>query len=181
MGTSAAHSDSGSKPEAGYEIQKARAAAYRLLAARAYTRAEIEKKLRARRFGKKTISETVLALEEMRLLDDRAFALQWVQMRLQGRPMGRIRLARELRNRGVPDELVQEALEEALAEVDPDDQALGLLRERANRYRGVDRQKALSRMFQFLGRRGFSVPVARGAAETVWAELAEGQEEADWT
>lgn len=162
------------------EVQKAKNAAFRLLSGRAYTRAEIDKKLRGRHFSRSAINRTMAALEGLGLVDDHAFSRQWVQARLQGRPMGRIRLARELRRRGVPEAVVEETLDEALADVEPAALALDLLRSRAARYRGLDRQRALARMFQFLGRRGFQATVAREAAEAAWAELGEGQEETDW-
>ena len=158
------------------ELEKAKNAAFRLLSGRAYTRAEVEKKLRGRRFSHRAVTETLGTLEQLGLIDDRAFARQWVESRMHGRPMGRIRLARELKQQGVPEALVEEALDESLAEVDIEAVALDLLRSRARRYQGIERQKALSRMFQFLGRRGFSAPVCREAAERAWSELCEDQE-----
>ena len=166
--------------DADEEIQKAKSAAFRLLSGRAYTRAEIDKKLKGRQFSRQAITRTMATLEELGLVDDRAFARQWVQARLQGRPMGRFRMTRELKRRGVPEALVEEALDEALAEVEPIELALELLRGRAARYRGLERQKALARMYQFVGRRGFATQVAREAARLIWAELGEGQEEANW-
>ena len=164
-------------PDPDDEIQKAKNAAFRLLSGRDYTRAEIRKKLRGRQFSGAAIEATMVTLEGLNLVDDRAFARKWVESRLKGRPMGRFRLALELKRRGIPEDLVDETLDQALAEVDPIALALPLLQGRAARYRGLERQKALARMYQFLGRRGFEAQVAREAARLAWEAL--GQEETD--
>ena len=112
-------------------------------------------------------------LERLGLIDDRAFARRFVEERMRLRPMGRQMLARELKVRGIAEETVQQVLDEALEGVDPGGVALDLLRSRQERYRGLERQKALSRMYGFLGRRGFEARIAREAAEQIWAELEE--------
>ena len=58
------------------------------------------------------------------------------------------------------------------AGVDPEAVALDLLRSRRRRYDGVERRKALSRMYGFLGRRGLGA-VAHAAAERAWLEFSE--------
>ena len=87
-------------------------------------------------------------------------------------------LSRELRKRGIGEAVAEAALDEVFAEIDPEAVVLDLLRSRRDRYRGLDRQKALSRMYGFLGRRGFEASVAREAAERAWAEF--GEEDEAW-
>ncbi len=78
---------------------------------------------------------------------------------------------RDLVRRGVPAEIINRVLDDVLADIDIEDVALDLLMSRANRYRGLSREKALGRMFGFLGRRGFEVSVARDVAQKVWCKI----------
>ncbi len=171
------HPESARMFEVDEEVEKAKKVAFGLLGGRAYTRQEILGKLRGRQFRRRAIEQTVQTLERLGLIDDWAFARRFVQERMRLRPMGRQMLARELKVRGVAEETVQQVLDEALEGVDLGVVALDLLRSRQERYRGLERQKALSRMYGFLGRRGFEARIAREAAERTWAELEEAQEE----
>jgi regulatory protein len=105
------------------------------------------------------------------------FAQRFVDERMRLRPMGRSLLMRDLKRRGIPPDIIDEVLEEALAEVDAGTVAYELLRGRAARYRNVPREKALSRMFGFLGRRGFAAGIAREAAQRVWSEIGDASED----
>ena len=96
------------------EVEKAKNAAFRLLARRAYTCKEIRQKLKGRGISEWVVNETVLVLERLGLLDDRDFALRWVRDRMRFRPTGRRLLELELRRRGVGEDLLQEALQEAV-------------------------------------------------------------------
>ena len=159
------------------EVEKAKSVAYRLLSGKSYTRQEILRKLRGRRFSNRAIQETLAVLERVGLIDDVDFARRWVEERMRLRPMGRPMLARELKRRGVAEDIVARVLDETLAEVDPESVALELLRGRRERYRGLERRKSLSRMYGFLARRGFGAAVSHDAAERAWGELEDSEEQ----
>ena len=159
------------------EVEKAKKAAFRLLGRRAYTRLEIERKLRKRDFDGPVIDEVVAILQRLGLVDDEDFARRWVDERMRLRPAGRPVLVQGLRRRGVGKDVVDRVLDETLADVDLEAVALRLLRARERHYRRLDRDKALSRMYGFLARRGFNSAVARGAAERALAEFGEFQED----
>ncbi|MCZ6633492.1 MAG: regulatory protein RecX [bacterium] len=160
------------------EAEKAKQVAFRLLSGRAYTRKEILGKLQDREFSKQAMDQTVADLERLGLIDDRAFAEKFVESRLRNRPQGRFMMARDLKRRGIPAEVIDSVLEAAYAELDAAEMALKLMQSRKNRYRGLERQKALSRMFGFLGRRGFDASVTRQVIEQVWREMGEDVENA---
>jgi regulatory protein len=153
------------------DVERAKNAAFRLLAARSRSRAELTDRLRGKGFSGKAIRETLEALERLGMLDDRAFARQWATRRMETRPAGRRALERELREKGVSADLIQETLDETLAGRDPAAEALALLRNRAFRYQTLERERALGRMYGLLGRRGFGVEVARAAARRMWLEI----------
>ena len=70
-----------------------------------------------------------------------------------------------------PSEVIERVLDEALSDVDVENMALDLMMHRANRYRGLSRERALGRMYGFLGRRGFEASVAREVAQKVWTTI----------
>jgi regulatory protein len=161
-------------------VEQAKNLAFRLLAARPRSRGEVIRRLRGRRFTQQAIQGAVEALERLGLLDDRAFARQWVERRQAARPTGRQGMARELSDQGVAPDLIAEVLDEMLADRDPEEEALDLLRTRTGRYRGLEREKALGRMYGLLSRRGFDAEAARAAARRMWQEL-ETQNQEDST
>ncbi len=159
-------------------VEKAKNAAFRLLSARAYSHREVEERLRRRGFQESVVDQTMDVLRRLKLVDDRDFARRFVQERMRRRPAGRALLAHDLKKRGIDPETGENALDEAFHGVDVEAVALDLLRSRRRQYDGVDRRKALSRMYGFLGRRGFAA-VAQSAAERAWLEFRESGNHAD--
>lgn len=152
-------------------VEKAKAAALRLLSGRAYTRKEIRDKLVKREFDASAIETTMADLDRLGLVDDRHFAKRFVDERLRLKPCGRVLLKQNLRRRGVPVEIIDEALEEAFDVVDTKAMAYDVLSARARRYKGLEKDKALNRMYGFLGRRGFDGSTAREVSLRVWQEI----------
>ena len=93
-------------------VAAAREICLRLLTDRARTRKELAQAL-ARRGVPDEAAETVLErFDEVGLIDDAAFAGQWVRARHRGRGLSRRAIAQELRLKGVDDETAGEALAE---------------------------------------------------------------------
>lgn len=155
-------------------VERAKSAAFRLLASRPRSRSELLRRLREKHFPNRSIQGALEALDRLGLLDDRAFAREWVERRLSGRPAGRRSIERELSEKGIPPEITAQVLDEILAGREPAEDALGLLRSREKHYRGLDREKALSRMYGLLSRRGFDPDTARAAAMRMWTEILAG-------
>ena len=128
-------------------VGKALSRALALVARRAYTEAELRKKLKA--FPEPEVEEAIRRLKDWGYLDDRAFAERFVAARKDR--FGPHRLRQELRRRGVEEALVAELVtEEGEAEA-----AYALLARHRGRYRG---EKA--RAVRFLLSRGFSLEAA---------------------
>lgn len=133
--------------------RKARESALRLLGYRDRTRSEIRKRLVGNDFPEDIVDEVVDYLSRAGLLDDGKFSRDWVKSRTLSKPMGRTRLAWELRAKGVDEPKVEEALE-ALDENAEYQMALSLARKKAEKSDAGDpsfRDKTAS----FLRRRGF--------------------------
>src|SRR5579872_5741786 len=87
--------------------------AVRLLAAKRLTRAQLVKKLRDRGFAPEAIRESVAECERRGYLDDRTFAQLYVKSILERKPLGPMRLLRDLLRQGVDQSVAREVLNEA--------------------------------------------------------------------
>ncbi len=140
---------------------KALGRALALLARRAYTEAELRRKLAG--YPEAEVEEALGRLRGWGYLDDRAYAEAFVRSRRHR--FGPHRLRRELLRRGVDEGIVEAVLGEEEGEVD---RAVRLLARRWDRYR--DRRE---RAVRFLLGRGFSLEAALQA----YRRLQEGGDE----
>ncbi len=84
------------------------------------------------------VGAVLARLKERSYLDDARYAKQYARSRVASRRLGRFRVARDLRARGVPDRHIEAALDEAFAETDQS----ALLRQRIERKLRSLRSKA---------------------------------------
>ena len=134
------------------ERKRALARAYRLLSIRSRSDQELRRALGRAGFSESTVEQVCSQLRQQRLLDDREFAVDWTQSRMQSRPRGKRLIERELRTRGVADEDAAAAT----SDIDDDATALALARRRARLMQGLDRQTFVRRLSNYLYARGFS-------------------------
>lgn len=103
--------------------------ALRALGRRAHSVFELRGVLQRRTPDRAAVRRVIRRLRERNLLDDLRFALAFASYRARVKRFGRFRLARELRARGVADELIERALAQVFGEVDE----LATLRARLHR------------------------------------------------
>lgn len=132
------------------------ASAARLLLIRLRSRREIVNRLTRKGYPAGIVSATIIRLESDGLLDDVRFAKAWIAGRLAVRPSGAVRLRRELQQKGVPRDIIEETLRAGLSEADERAQAVALAQARLRRYRREPRDVAVRRLAGVLQRRGFS-------------------------
>jgi len=87
--------------------------ALRMLAAKRLTRAQLRKKLRDRGFADEAIRDAVEECERRQYLDDRTFAQLFVANAIERKPVGQMRLVRELIKQGVDGDLAREMAAQA--------------------------------------------------------------------
>lgn len=146
-------------------VKKARETALRLLSHRSRTKSELRRRLVGSGFPEDIVDELVERFSERGLLDDDRFSRDWVRSRTAGRPMGRARLAWELRSKGVD----QPVVEAALQELDEDAEyglALSCARKKAEKADPKD-PSFKSKLGSFLRRRGFGWEVIRKVLDQV--------------
>jgi regulatory protein len=136
------------------EVSKAINQAIRLLSYRPRSRREIQIRLERKDFPSEAIESALEHLVEQGYVDDQEFAQYWIENRAENRPRGKRLIASELRQKGVPKEVVDEAIKEA--DIDELDDALKIARKRSEQLSGLDHVVWQRRMTGFLQRRGFA-------------------------
>jgi len=111
--------------------------------------------------------EVVERLKAAGLVDDEAFAQFWVENREQFRPRGPRALRYELQRKGIG----QEAIDQALAGVDPSAGAYQAAARKAQQLRHLDQPEFCRKLVDYLARRGFDYDVAKEVASRYWSEL----------
>lgn len=143
--------------------------ALRALDRRAYARAELARYLARKGAPEQAIDQVLDRFTEVGLLDDAAFAAQWVEQRHQSRKLPRRALVAELGRKGLDSDVI----DAAVAPIDRAAEARAAAQLAASKARGLMTQPydvALRRLVGVLGRRGFSGEIAWQAAKRALAE-----------
>ncbi|MEV0292769.1 recombination regulator RecX [Nocardia sp. NPDC050710] len=154
----------------GGTVEQAKEACLRLLAVRARSRAELAQRLAAKGYTADITDRALDRLAEVGLIDDAAFAEQWVHSRHTFSGKGKQALAQELRRKGVAQVDAAPALE-AITFDDEAARATDLVRRKLRTLpRDLDRDKTIRRLVGMLARRGYSQSTAFAVVK---AELAD--------
>jgi regulatory protein len=154
--------------------------AVHFLGTRPRTRWEVERRLRRAGAADTVVDAVIGRLEELGHVDDAAFARWWGEQRDRHAPRGRRMIESELRQRGVPRDVIESyRAEHADPERAPEDEWLpGSEAERAaqalaKHLRGrplPEERQALQRIGMYLMRRGFDSETVRAALRQAEAE-----------
>jgi len=153
--------------QASDEVERARQHALGLLERRPRSQVEIQRYLNDKGYSPKAVEKVLARLTEVGLLDDRAFARYWLENRANFRPRGARALRYELRQKGVPAEVIDELL---AGDHDEEQAAFQAAMARARKWQVLD-TLALKKLESFLIRRGFSYQLARDTTRRVWQQL----------
>jgi regulatory protein len=129
------------------------------LTGQARSRSELAGKLAKKKVPADVAARVLDRFEEVGLVDDAAFARDWVQSRQAGRGLARRALAAELRRKGVDQDVISEAVEA----VEPEDEveaARLLVRRKLPSLRRFDDATVVRRLTGMLARKGYSSGVA---------------------
>jgi regulatory protein len=145
-------------------VEKLYDASVKALARRAHSTAEIRLLLEKKKAGKRQIEAVVKRLRENGYLDDARFARYFAASRLEGELQGKERVRRDLRSRGLQEEIAQEAVSQAYQGSDEADLLRRYLKRRVNLPRAFSKPSAVVSLFRRLLRAGF-------ASDTIVREL----------
>lgn len=164
-------SEPAAEPDAGPQAL-ARSICLRLLTDRARTRLELAQALRRKGVPDEAANAVLERYGEVGLIDDAAFAGQWVRSRHVGRGLGRRAIAVELRRKGVDDDVAGDAL--AGIDAGAEERRARQLVDR--KLRGMaagtreERTSAARRLAGMLARKGYEAGVAYRVVREAIAE-----------
>lgn len=143
-----------------------------LLKNRDYSVGQIERKMREKEYSPEDITDTVSRLKELKFLDDERFASHYVKNTLSIEPSGRYMLEKKLRQKLVPDDIVEKVLGE-VSEGDEKEGAASSLKKWIkvrnldyNSMESKEKYKLKQKMIAYLAGRGFSYDLIKEAIDS---------------
>lgn len=146
---------------------KAYNSAVRLLAQRPRSQAEIEQRLQSKKHSSLAITYAIERLLSEGYLNDPEFARFWIEDRSRFRPRSARALRYELRQKG----LANDVIDEALVELDEEALAWSAVENKLERWRLLDREEFKAKLIGHLARRGFGYQTAMTAYERACRNL----------
>jgi regulatory protein len=144
------------------------------LTGQARTRSELAGKLAKKNVPDDVAKRLLDRFEEVGLINDAAFAREWVASRQPGKGLAGRALAQELRRKGVDDEVAREALD-TIDPADEEHSARLLVRKKLRTLTRVDDTTATRRLVGMLARKGYGHSMAFSVVKD---ELASADREA---
>lgn len=137
------------------------------IAYRPRTAQETRRKLQQAGYEAFLIDNTIAALSDNGLLNDEYYAQQWVEERMRLKPRSKRVLIYELRQKGIPDDVIQSAVEE----VDDFRSAYEAAEGRLSRYEGLSKFEFRNKLGSFLAGKGYSYEVIAEVTQELWKEI----------
>ena len=137
----------------------------RMLALRPRTEKEIRDRLTEAEFSSELVEETIVRLLELQLLDDHAFALQWIEERALRKGLGPRALTAELGRKGIDRSVAEAAVAESGL-----DEVTHATEQASRNVRKVIRfplREQAAKLQQMLIRKGFSFEAAEAGVKAV--------------
>lgn len=141
------------QPQTPYEKTLARA--FRLLAAKARSVAELRERL-LEKAEAEVVEQALARLTELGYINDDSYARSFANSRLSYKPLGRVRLRQDLQRKQLSNQVVEQALDHAYTE-HSEEELIDRAIEKRLRLKGAPttREEA-KKLFDYLLRRGFS-------------------------
>ena len=157
-------------------LEVAYQSALRFISYRPRTESEIQKKLNEKNYSEPVIAQVVERLQRNGLINDFQFAQSWVENRSTFRPRSHRALAFELRQKGVPEDMIEQVI---AGTSDEETLAYQAAERKAQRFAELDRRDFRMKLAAFLGRRGFNYEVILPVVDRLWTENHQADNDAD--
>ncbi len=133
--------------------------AFDYLSYRIRTISEIKKRLRKAKLQDEVIEKVVLHLQELKLVDDEAFARQLVAEKIKNKPSGKRMLEKKLYEMGIPKQVSEPVINELLDEETEKALALKIYEKLIPKLQGLGKPEARQKIFAKLASRGFNFDI----------------------
>ncbi len=154
-------------------LESAYQQALQFLNYRQRSQAEVRKNLQSHQIPEEIIASVLERLQSNGLVNDQNFAQNWVENRIEFHPRGKRALAMELRQRGLEDEAINQAIEQ----VDEEQLAYQAAVKQLRKIDSNEWQEFRRKLSNFLLRRGFNFDVITPVVRQVWEERQAAQPE----
>ena len=155
------------------DLEAAKQKAYRLLSLRPHSARELEKKLLEKGFPKTIVKEALEKLHELKYLNDASFAGSRAHQLAAGKLWGNRKITACLREKGVDDRLIDDAIASARRELSEEEAIALWLKKKASK--GQPDRKEKQKIFQSLMGRGFPPGLILKILGTPAEEEADGE------
>lgn len=149
------------------ELNRAKDVAYRFLSYRPRSEREVIRRLKLKGFTEDIAVKVINTLGKYGYIDDAKFSFDWAKYRLQNKPIGKRRLIRELREKGIASDIIHNAVDKAYKNIDESEIARELVKKKIRSYKGLGDNIVQRRLFAFLLRRGFSTETSKRVTNEV--------------
>ncbi len=149
------------------EVQRAREAAFRLLAVRARSAGELRSRLRRKDFAGEIVEEVIADLQSKGYQSDEEFARQYAREKWEGSGWGPRRMHRALAEKGIAAALREQVVEETYGDADLVAAIIPMARKRWRSTQGLPEETRRRRLTGFLQRRGYDWGTIRQVMERV--------------
>ncbi len=136
-------------------VEKAYERALNFLSYRPRSEVEVRRNLRKKDVEDEVIEVVIERLRRAELVDDSEFARYWVENRVQFKPRGARALHYELREKGIADSIIADAL----ADLDEESAARQVAKAGARRMAHLQARDFRRKLSAYMARRGFSYAV----------------------
>lgn len=130
---------------------------------------ETRRRLKEKGFDDLVIDSTLRKLIDQHWLDDLDFSRQWIENRNTFRPRSDRLLSFELRQKGVADDVIAQALDQYGGDENELAYQAGI--KKAKQCRQETRLDFLKKVGGYLGRRGFHYGIVKPTVERLWQEF----------
>ncbi len=141
------------------EFARARDYGYTLISYRDRSEYEFKRRLFDKGFHREIVNEVFDIFKDDKLVDDRSFAYKWVDNILNNKPMGRMRVIHELREKRVDDKIIEEVCNKKLELKKESELARKACGKRMNVLKNYPLGVVKRRLFQHLKNRGFDFEI----------------------
>lgn len=132
----------------------------RFLSYRPRSEWEIYNKLKKKKYSAITIKDIIFWLKEKNLINDREFSLMWIKDRMASKPLGKLKIKKELRQKGIKDSVIENIINNFFEkEVDELEVAYKLVESKKNNLKLKNIELKPKNIINMLKNRGFSYNV----------------------
>lgn len=145
-------------------MTKARESAVRFLGYRARSKKEISDKLREKDYSDDVIDKTIEFLEKYNYINDKQFAIKYMNDKIKLKGNGANKIKYELRQKGISDEILDEVFEDTYD--DELEKAISLLEKKVKRIDVFD-YKAKQKLSTYLSGRGYNYDIIKASIKHI--------------